>query len=349
MRILIDTNIVYYLSGISNNKKFDLTNFEAFLASNDCELAISYFTFFEILTKFDRREDKEKLCKVLYFLSTRVQYFCYNQDSGICYNHIFEKCIKSSNKCKYYKTHLRPLIIQYSVNFLAELCMLLGGMYLYLIHYNKKNSSEESLQRSILYINSVFNKLFEQIELELTLMYDRYYNSNEELSIRKEHRKHKLYEVLEQLFKIVSVVYRSYDELSLDELKSTEDFERLKDSTKNDNSIDFNDLKSKFASLRGNKHFEKEAKNLFLSLYGHRTSDTRADVFEFTSINLLDNHNFDFNDIVDYVNLIIPTITIAEDVYYLTTDKKWIHFLEKNQSNNYYDTTLKYIKRFVSV
>lgn len=349
MRILIDTNIVYYLAGISSNKKFDVENFKSFLTSNNCELAISYFTFFEVLTKFDRKKDKQKLQKVLRFLSTNVHYFCYNQDSAICYNNIFEKCLRSNNKCKYYKSHLRSLIIQYSANFLAELCILLGGMYLYLIHYSHATPSEEVFQKSELCINSMFDDLFEQVETEFTAMYEKYYNSKEELCIRKELRTHTLYKVLEELFKAFSIVYRSYNELSIDELKNIKTFEQLKDSTRNDSSINFDDLKNKFALLRGNKHFEKEARKLFLSLYAHRTSDTRADVFEFISINLLDNHKFDFNDIVDYVNLIIPTITLDKDVYYLTTDKKWLQFLERNQSNTYYDTTLRYIKRFVSI
>ena len=347
MQVLIDTNILYYLSNISINKKFNLEKFKRHLANDNVELSISYFTLFEVLTKFDRLQDKQNLHRVLQFLSYNVPHFCYDKSSTISYDDVYDKCILSDKNCTYYKKHLQQLVIKYFSDFLTNISLLLGGMYLYLLHFNQSYPKDEHYQKSILYINSIQDKLFEQLEIDISSMFNDYYNSDDELLLKKEKRKVTFYKTLEDLFKPFNVVYTCYSRFSLEEIRDDKKFNNLIELTKNDCSINLEDLKKKFEVLRGNKHFERELYKLYNRLYGHRTLDSNSDVYKFIITNLLKGENFDFNDIIDYVNLIIPTITTTNDILYLTTDKKWIRFLENNQSNDYYKNTLKYIKNFI--
>ena len=89
MRTLVDTNIVYYLSGISNNDNFNSTKFNKDIEYSQQQLSITYFTLFEILMKFDRKKDNKKLKSALNYLHNANFGFFYNLNSEIYYNHIF--------------------------------------------------------------------------------------------------------------------------------------------------------------------------------------------------------------------------------------------------------------------
>jgi len=348
MRIILDTNIIYYLVGLSSDSNFNIEKFNEDVKVNNQELSITYFTLFEILTKFGQRKTKSILHKILSFLHENHIGIYYDFTSKISHKNIYKKCLNSSNKCKYYKNHLRFQVQKYFSSFLSDMLLLLGGIYLHLIYLNEKN--ENAYNKSIMYINKFYEEFFINIKNNIDEMYNDYFTSYEMLKIRKENRKNKFISILQDVFKLIKVLYKCFNEISVEELKKEEQVENIKNLVRLDNSINIEEANILFKQFRGNKNFDIEFQNLYLKLYSHRNTDTRNDVFRFILSYLLKGQNFDFNDISDFVNLITPkNLALNKDIFYLTSDKKWIEFLNENKTNTYYNKTLMYLEKYINV
>lgn len=103
--------------------------------------------------------------------------------------------------------------------------------------------------------------------------------------------------------------------------------------------------------LRNKRDFGLFFETLFNSLFPSKEHDMRYDVIKFIMKKMISDGKFEFNDVVDYLNLITPELLKEEKskTYYLTMENKWILFLEENKSKSqYYKNNYDFIKNYYS-
>ena len=338
---IIDTNIVYYLASISENIKFDIEKFNRDLADKKFEIGITYFTLMEILHKY--KYDRKNLNKILSFLQEKQAGVIYDKSSTYTFNDVYNKCINSKNKVSYYRNNFIKQSSKYFANFITELSFLFGGVYLKLLSV-EKNVDELKYNKAVYSINSFFDRLFDAAEIQIQNIYFEFYHSKLDLNTRKKDRLNKINEHFIEIFKVFHFIFESY---CINQDDSIDTFESLKQKIKERTDINLSLVKKMFLKYKKHANSHEEFKKLYFELYGHRVKDTRANVFMFLIGKLILGENFDFNDVVDYYNLISSElIQETENTTFLTTDEKWIDFINKNSDNEYYNNALSFISDY---
>lgn len=247
--VLVDTNIVYYLCGISSSIIFDDEKFK----SDKNQIAISFFSFFEILIKF--QNDKIHLTKTLKYLNDNCIAFIHLQKEHISYNNIFKKCLYSKNKIKYYREKFTNLVIECFVDFMSDLSLLIGGLYLGVLYKTEKEKNKTEFLKSVFCANKLQPAFKKSCDENFKGLFNKYYNSHNKN--KSDERKLQFEDIITELFKAVLFIYESYKVLNSNSETFTNEFEDLKTHTLNLNPIYFDLIKSGEKIFEGRLNDEK--------------------------------------------------------------------------------------------
>lgn len=339
--VIIDTNIVYYLSDVSTSAKFDKTKFE----SDKNKISITFFSLLEILLKF--QYDKPNLIKTMNYLNENCMAFIHKQDENISYNHIFKKCLSSKNKLKYYKNKFTSSSIEYFIDFMVEFSLLIGGLYLGVLYKTDRQKNNISFLKSINFANHLHKELYNVGAENFKELFVNFYNSHHKSKI--ETRKLGLIEIIIEIFKMFTLLYETHKVLDPKSESFEDDFNTLKKQVK-ERTLDLKELNLKFSQYKNNKNFNDTFDKLYLELYSDRKNDLRTHLIKYIMRKFIIDLTFEFNDIIDCLNLLsFQELNNENQLNYLTCDKKWIDFLKTNQDKPNYKTMLDFIIKYISV
>lgn len=339
--VLVDTNIVYYLCGISSSIIFDDKKFK----SDKNQIAISFFSFFEILIKF--QNDKIHLTQTLKYLNNNCIAFIHLQKEHISYNNIFKKCLYSKNKIKYYREKFTNLVIECFIDFMSDISLLIGGLYLGVLYKTEKEKDETKFLKSVFCANKLQPAFKKSCDDDFKELFNKYYNSHNKN--KSDERKLQFEDIITELFKTVLFIYESYKVLNPNSETFTNEFEDLKTHIK-ETPLDLKDLKIKFSKYKNTQKFNTAFDKLYAELFPERENDIRTYLMKRIINKFVMDLTFDFNDIIDCLNLIsFYELDADKKLNYLTCDKKWIDFLKCDIKNAKTKQILEFTKKYIKI
>lgn len=344
MRVIIDTNIVYYLCDITSNEFFLKTKFLE--DSKKIEIGITYYSLFEILNRYILNKDKQNLKKILNYLKTNKFGIVFDKRLNVSDYKVFDKCL-SNSKRRYYRKKFRIQLIEYIANFISEYTMIFSAFWLSIKSYNEKKYIE-AFFKSKSYLVSNFRIIFNMVNENIKKALNAYFNSTD-IKNKKKFLKQELDTIILNSFKLNKKIYNTYKDLDDFENLIDIDIEKINNAEINKDSL--KGIAKEFSMLRNKRDFGLFFETLFNGLFPSKEHDMRYDVIKFIIKKMISDGKFEFNDVVDYLNLITPELLKEEKskTYYLTMENKWILFLEENKSKSqYYKNNYDFIKNYYS-
>ena len=232
--VLIDTNIIYYLSGYSLNENFKIELFK----NDKHNIIITFFSLIEILSK---KLNKKELKKILLYLKSNCETIIKSKDIKISMDNIFGKCANSNFKRKHIKNLLLKSAIEYFSDLMSEILLLLGGIYSGSLQKKDSDESYTAFSRSINVINKVSSELKALACDKFINMLEKYYTYNQD----DKYIKKQFNSLMTELLKMYNLIYTAFLKLDVNSLHFDQDFNNLK-KQKIESNITQEDLQKAF-------------------------------------------------------------------------------------------------------
>lgn len=334
---IIDTCVVYYLCGISRDSNFNIQKFQ----DENKHLGISFFTLFEILNKYNYKD--ENLKTSLKFLDENCKVFINKERGGILTNNIFKKCLQSKSKYEYYKKKLTSKAKTFFVDLMARISLIIGALYLGVRHKKEKYS-----ERAFLTSKKCFEDLSYKVAKIFSVDFEKIFDSiyNKKLKSANLNKQKEFENIFIESIKLAMILCDGSGDLKPDSSSYESDFNALKQRIR---SIDLSieDINKEFSYFKTQKPYDK----LFAKMITDDSNDIQFLILKNIIYKYINELKFDINDIVDSLNIwaVDELYTKHKEVCYLTCEKKWINSLKSNENKPNCSRLLNYIERYVSI
>ena len=350
MNIIIDTDIIYYLTTTSKDCHFDKIKFLNDIKSKNFNVYLTYYSLFEIMNKFSLRQDNKEFNDILtYFINNNFG-IIYDYELDISITNLFQKCL-SKNKKRYYRNKIKDNLIPYIAGILTGFSILFSLFWISIIGDNEKiyiDECKKTRQWTFEKLNILKNTL-NNVYIEIL---NEYYSINlNKLKERKKILKSKINDTILDTFKVHKIIYEYYKQIKDKKCNELPNIEIIKNEIRTDKSITIDSISDDLKKHRNGKNFDNYFDSTFTFLFNYENNKLKYDIIKYVFKNLLLNHTFKFNDIIDYLNLLTPhSFKNHTNIFYITTDKNWIRFLEEYKNEDkYYLDLYNFIMNYYSI
>lgn len=341
--VIIDTNMVYYLSlpNKSYTKRFKIDEF----LKDGHTIGITIFTFLEILNKiFDKNKSINKEYKgcVLTYLENNCEFLLDNdifEKSN--YNHIFKKCRESYNKRKYYKNVCINSIKDHYVHFMSDFSLVTGILFLSIIYKLDNDKDEYVFERS--------RRIIHGLQAKIRTTTEEYFEKEFVKYLSSKNKQEQFFQSFEKIFidiiKMCDFIYAGSKELHPGCKNYEKEFQELKNK-KMSQSVHLKDYKQSFDDYKY-KCFDKKFETLYSMLFPKHNDVDRENIIKCISKKFLQDLTFTYNDLIDWLNLLY-VLELQEDKHlkYLSADRYFRNFISKyrDKYTDLYKFSIKYIE-----